>query len=270
MISPTTADGVVRRARAIADSRLPRLQKSVAAALILICGASVAEAATLRGSRPSLHKQNRVAKKNNYSYLRNGTEVQRFVSAGYLVRVPGNGNYQLAGVSYPYARPEVKLFVERLGAQYRSACGEPLVVTSLTRPKSAQPRNASHLSVHPTGMALDLRMSRNSRCRSWLESVLLSLEKSAVLDATKERKPPHYHVALYPEQYTRYVARRGGSVPSSVGRSAAKSSTAAYRVKKGDTLWDIARRAGTSVAGLARLNGLRSNAIRPGQVLKLP
>ena len=37
-------------------------------------------------------------------------------------------------VSFPFARPEVELFVQRLSGQYRRACGEQLVVTSLTRP----------------------------------------------------------------------------------------------------------------------------------------
>ena len=58
---------------------------------------------------------------------------------------------------------------ERLGGQYRGACGEQLVITSLTRPATLQPRNASERSVHPTGMALDIRYSWDRSCRRWLE-----------------------------------------------------------------------------------------------------
>ena len=79
------------------------------------------------------------------------------------------------------------------------------MVTSLTRPLSRQPRNASSRSVHPTGMALDVRRSNSRSCRSWLESVLLSLEGSGVLEATRESYPPHYHIAVYPQPYARYV-----------------------------------------------------------------
>jgi len=43
-----------------------------------------------------------------------------------------------------------------------------------------------------------------------------------------------------------------------------------YRVRRGDTLWDIARRHKTSVRLLKRINGLRSNALRAGQILKVP
>jgi hypothetical protein len=60
----------------------------------------------------------------------------------------------------------VQTFVERLSSQYHNACGERLVVTSLTRPASEQPRNASDRSVHPTGMAIDLRLSTKGTCRT--------------------------------------------------------------------------------------------------------
>ncbi|MGQ9512456.1 C40 family peptidase [Thermodesulfitimonas sp.] len=43
-----------------------------------------------------------------------------------------------------------------------------------------------------------------------------------------------------------------------------------YTVKRGDSLWVIARRYGTSVAALKRVNNLRSEALNPGQVLRLP
>lgn len=43
-----------------------------------------------------------------------------------------------------------------------------------------------------------------------------------------------------------------------------------YTVKKGDSLWVIARRCGTSVAALKRANNLRSEMLKPGQVLRVP
>jgi hypothetical protein len=102
-------------------------------------------------------------------------------------------------VSFPYARPEVRTFLEQLGHAYRAACGEPLVVTSLVRPITRQPWNASPISVHPTGMAIDLRRSDRRGCRQYLESTLLALEAEGMIEAIRERWPAHYHVAVFPD-----------------------------------------------------------------------
>ncbi|RMG57667.1 MAG: LysM peptidoglycan-binding domain-containing protein [Deltaproteobacteria bacterium] len=46
-----------------------------------------------------------------------------------------------------------------------------------------------------------------------------------------------------------------------------RGNTLVYIVKKGDSLYKIARRFGTSVSRIKRLNGIRGNIIRPGQRL---
>lgn len=180
--------------------------------LLLVTSAALparaAVSVTLRGSPASMHRQHDVAKESDYTFLGTPGQVEEFVDRGRLVRLEGNEHYVVArGVSFPFARPEVRTFLERLGAQHREACGERPVVTSLTRPRALQPRNAHALSVHPAGMAVDLRISKKAACREWLESTLLSLEKQGVLDATRERNPPHYHIAVFPAEYAAYVAR---------------------------------------------------------------
>lgn len=165
-------------------------------------------AQSLKGSRPSVKKQFDEAKENNLSRLRTPAQVEKFEDLGLLVELKGSASYRVSGAGFPVARPSVKLFVDRISVQYRAACGEMLVVTSLTRPISKQPRNASKLSVHPAGMAVDLRIPQNRRCRTWLESTLLQLEKAKVIEATKEAKPPHYHVAIFPDNYRAYVVKR--------------------------------------------------------------
>ncbi len=160
---------------------------------------------TLVGSRESMNRQNQVARQHDFTFIRTGRQIREMVDAGQLIPVFGNADYRLANVSYPAVRPVLKTFVERLGAQYRVACGEQLVVTSLTRPLSEQPRNASDLSVHPAGMAVDLRVPSNGVCRSWLEQTLLSMERSSLLDVTKERRPAHYHIAVFPDAYGPYA-----------------------------------------------------------------
>jgi hypothetical protein len=178
--------------------------------------ATVAEAnsASLRGSRAQMVQQNTVAKQHGLSFYRTPADIQAGVARGDLVELTGNANYDVADfVRHPYARPAAKLFVERLAAQYHAACGQKLVVTSAVRPENGQPGNAHALSVHPAGMAIDLRVSDRATCRAWLENALMNMERRGVINGIREHHPPHYHVAVYPEQYLAYAAERAAEEP---------------------------------------------------------
>jgi hypothetical protein len=221
-------------------------------------------AQSLQGSRASVDLQYRMAEAHDYTLIDTPARVRYFADRGWLVPVRSGRDFLVkSDVSFPFARPEVKLFIERLGAQYRTACGEQLVVTSLTRPATLQPRNASDRSVHPTGMALDVRYSWDRNCRRWLEGVLMSLERQGVLEATLERRPRHYHVALFPKQYAQYLEAR------SVQQDAAED-VRSYRVQRGDSLWKIARSVGVTVDELRAANGIDGSRIFVGQVLDVP
>src|SRR6185295_9135567 len=262
----------------------------------------VLRAQTLVGSPFSMDLQNREAQDHAFTFLRNPGDVDVFVRHGLLIRVPGNQDYQVDGASFPYARPEVKGFLEWMGRRYRTACGEPLVATSLVRPKSNQPWNASIHSVHPTGMAMDLRRSFHRSCRTFLESNLLDLEGRGILEATKERFPAHYHVALFPEPFERYLTALGSggelpapqvaslapsglpeaaeaaaeSEPHIAAAQAASAAPAAartaslHRVRRGETLFRIAQTYGVSLAALRSANGLRGNHVAAGRSLRIP
>jgi LysM repeat protein len=273
---------------------------------VLLCS-SVAGAQTLKGSTASLDRQNIEAAQHDFTFLRTGTQVKTFAELGLLVQIRPNADFELHDVSFPYARPGVDVFVQRLAAQYHDACAEKMVVTSLTRPMNSQPANASDRSVHPTGMAVDLRRSNSSRCRAWLEQTLLQLEGAGVLEATRETRPPHYHIVLFPKEYTSYIDRqvvRTASASASASTSARSSLVSApaeaegialesesdeapemrvadegpapqpepstYRVRRGDSLWTIAQKLGTTVARLRAENDLRTNRIYAGQVIVVP
>jgi hypothetical protein len=258
--------------------------------LLVFSGVSGLDAQALKGSRAAMHKQNSIAQNQEYSFLRTASDVRVFVEKGLLVPVKSSASVKLANVSFPYSRPAVKTFIDRIAPQYKGACGEKLVVTSLTRPVSRQPRNASELSVHPAGMALDLRTSRRGSCRRWLEGTLLSLERKGVLEATKERRPSHYHVAIFPASYLNYVtsltgdtklaARSAKGPPIKIATGTkpnyagviqtAATDAGAYKVRRGDSLWSIAKKFGVAVTELKQANGLTSSVLQIGQKLIIP
>jgi hypothetical protein len=164
-------------------------------------------AASLRGSPAAMVEQNRVARDHGLAFYRTPADIHAAVERGDLVELTGNDDYAVADfVRFPFLQPAAVLFVERLSAQYRQACGQKLVVTSAVRPSNGQPSNSHRLSVHPAGMAVDLRVSDRAECRSWLEGTLMALERRGVLNGIREFHPPHYHVAVYPEPYLAYVA----------------------------------------------------------------
>ena len=224
-------------------------------ALLLCTG--FASAQTLKGSPASIDRQYRAALSYGLAFVDSARSVQNHVNSNQLVRVNPDRYLELHDVSYPYAVPGTKQFLSRLSGQYHNACGEKLTVTSLLRPRDRQPSNSVAHSVHPAGMAVDLRIPRSQKCRTWLENTLLSLEKQHVVDVTRERYPPHYHVAVFARNAeTRVVVN--------------SSSSQKYVVRRGDTLSEISARNGVSVAQLRAANNLRGNLINIGQKLRIP
>src|SRR6476659_3787085 len=110
----------------------PVVRASLLAALLALT-ARAAMASELAGSPASMVHQHAVAVEEDYSFLRTPADVRHMVDAGKLVPV-------------------------KPAADYHAATGSRLVVTSLTRPLDKQPANAHALSVHPAGMAVDLRV----------------------------------------------------------------------------------------------------------------
>ena len=154
-------------------------------------------AQSLRGSQESVDHLYLVARASGLQFHATVRSARRAVAAGEFVALSGNGDYTPKNrMSLPYATPETRLFIERLGAEYHNACGERLVVTSALRPMSRRPRNGSVKSVHPTGIAVDVRKPKRRMCRDWLRQLLLQHEREGVIEATEEFRPPHFHIVV--------------------------------------------------------------------------
>lgn len=179
----------------------------LAAALLAAALPALLGAQSLRGSRASVHRMRGYAVQHKLRFHQTAATVRRAARRGSLVRIPQGRNLQLHDVQFPYVQPATRTFVTRLAAQYRAACGERLVVTSAVRPATMQPPNGSAESVHPTGMAVDLRRPAGE-CLAWLRRTLLSLEGAGVLEATEEHNPPHFHVAIFARPYKSLLAAR--------------------------------------------------------------
>ena len=180
----------------------------VAALLVASATNRTARASDLYGSRLSMEKQHAVAVDLDYDFAMTASQIAEVVAHGDLDKVEANADFEMSGVSFPYAQPAVRQFIERLAAEYHAATGQLLVVTSLTRPVSMQPANASPLSVHPAGMAVDLRIPSTRAARAWLSQHLLKFEEGGILDVTLERHPAHLHVAVFPDDFESYFAKQ--------------------------------------------------------------
>lgn len=209
------------------------VHRSIAVALtvLLILAPALARGDGLGGSPASMANQHEVAVQEDYSFLRTSGDVQELASTGALVPVLDNENLTLSKVSYAFARPEVYAFLQRFAASYRAATGSKLVVTSLTRPSNGQPRNAHKLSVHPAGMAVDLRIPADTARRAFIERALLEMERAGALDVTRERSPAHYHIAVFADAYAKYAAKQDSvaAVLAEARISAERSAAAARR-----------------------------------------
>ena len=249
---------------------------------------------SLRGSSASLDRQQDARRRAHLKLHLNKTSVRRSIQKGELKRVRPSRNLELANVSYPYAHPKLHQLLQRLSGLYWRHCRTPLVVTSLLRPRDEQPRNASPRSVHPAGIAVDLRVPPHA-CRRWLRDTLSSWEREHLIEATREYRPPHFHVVIIPHRLNHRIinglsggkqspARRVQPTPktrsdrrraerrsrrSAMGKTK-KYRRTRYRVRRGDSLWRLSRRWGVSQSSIMRINRLSSKQLDRGQLLVIP
>lgn len=229
---------------------------------------AAAAAQSLRGSPESVDRMYYRASANGLKFFATADEVKAAASRGQVVMLTGNMDYALVGTQLPYVRPATLRFIEALGAAHRQACGEPIVVTSGVRPTSRKLRNGHVKSVHPTGMAVDIRKSPG-RCRDWLRRALLGLEREGVIEATEENRPPHFHIAVFsPAEPARIMlAANRTADPRTVAakaRRSGRSTRARTTTAAPKRATATARRATAATAATKPASAKATSAKRPG------
>jgi LysM repeat protein len=246
---------------------------------------------SLRGSKASVEKMYDFAQRYRYPFYLTPTNIDTAIAHGRLVELTGDSTYELTrGVQENYATREAKQFVTMFAPQYLHACGSPLTVTSAARALSRQPRNANPHSVHPAGIAVDIRRPPPGPCLNWVRNALAQLEAQGIVEAIEELHPVHLHVAVLEAPGAKFVLPNlvqgmvaAARVPPTPAVFATVVSVAngevgppargvrTYVVRQGDTLYDIANKTGVSVQALAAENGnVVRGALKPGTTLKLP
>lgn len=129
------------------------------------------------------------------------------IAAGRLTLLEGPNLRLKSRDVVPYVLPETRNFIVRLAFDYGLAdCGELIITSALRVADAKMPSAASSFSVHPRGMAADVRVTGISeRCETWLSDYLLARETEMMIDATREywkivrgRKVPnpHFHIVV--------------------------------------------------------------------------
>lgn len=99
--------------------------------------------------------------------------------------------------------------------------------------------------------------------KAWLDSLFNAGKKSVFFHARKHRD--HFHLRLYNPRAQELAHRLAPLMPKRPDEN-----IAFHKVVKGDTLGGIAWKFGASLKKLKAVNQLTSNALRVGQVLKVP
>ncbi|MEN9920833.1 MAG: hypothetical protein RL538_726 [Candidatus Parcubacteria bacterium] len=165
------------------------------------------------GEVSSSQQQHRYALLENLPFMTSEAEYQSSIASGRLVRL--EGPYLEMHARRPYVLPSTAAFVLELSRGYfEFGCGR-LVVKDAARLVSEQPSNGSTFSVHPAGMAVDVRTKYiRPECADWLRAYISEKEAEGKVDGTQEWRPEHLHVVvpLQPRGPSRLLATTTTSV----------------------------------------------------------
>jgi penicillin-insensitive murein endopeptidase len=105
---------------------------------------------------------------------------------------------------------------------------------------------------------------------AWLDSIFQSRGKAArPMIRHAKGHGNHIHIRFY-NPIAQEIGRRAHALLAKVGHVKTTTSYLLHKARSGDTLGSLARRYGTSVDAIQRVNGLKTNAIKAKHVYKIP
>ena len=139
--------------------------------------------------------------------IANSRNFPELVSSGSLQRLEGPNLRIKSGGVVPYVLPQTKYFILGLAFDYGQAgCGDLVITDALRFSDGNMPSAASSFSVHPRGMAVDVRTNGITEyCKKWLNDYLTVRENRMSVDVTYEQwktvrgrkvPNPHYHLVV--------------------------------------------------------------------------
>lgn len=209
----------------------------------------------------------------HYTANRGGTAKNH---ADYFDGADG-GAYRYAGAHIFVDRKEALLIIPLDEVAYH-ANDKPSKVSKLRATAPYYKNGNANLTTIGIEMCIEKDGSLHPDTVKRTEAVVKELMKRYKLSASDVYR--HYDItgkncpAMWvsnPAEFTAFKKRLGSPAKATEPKAPAKVSATGntYTVKSGDTLWGIAKAHGLTVAKLKSLNGLKSDLIRAGQVLKV-
>lgn len=169
-------------------------------------------ASPVHGTRESLLHQNQMIDEEQLERIQNDDELQQLILAQSLVRLPEDGQIDVAN-NLPeerrYCRPWTRDFVVDFAQERWEKFHKPTVVTSAVRTVEFQHKlmrynhNAAAeageaASPHLSGATIDIAKRGMSRKEiNWARDYLLTLQNQGYLDVEEEFRQSVFHISVY-------------------------------------------------------------------------